>query len=136
MVINIIMSSASLRTGESWTPVCLAHLSANAFAYAYISFVEDLDVGVVFISTSSESEQFYAISQQASNVKKSLANSGCLKAVVEAMNNSPIDVGVVSADEASQAGGLAKKSLLPPLPSGEWRLLDGIIHAAYFVPAL
>merc|ERR1719330_1148026 len=53
MVINIIMSSASLRTGESWTPVCLAHLSANAFAYAYISFVEDLDVGVVFISTSS-----------------------------------------------------------------------------------
>ena len=40
MVVNIIMSSASLRTGESWTPVCLSQYNDKGFAYAYISFIE------------------------------------------------------------------------------------------------
>ena len=58
MVVNIIMSSASLRTGESWIPVCLSQYNDKAhclkqfasvanmnlcfqgFAYAYISFIE------------------------------------------------------------------------------------------------
>lgn len=30
MVVNIIMSSASLRTGESWTPVCLSQYNDKA----------------------------------------------------------------------------------------------------------
>merc|ERR1712070_929440 len=29
-----------------------------------------------------------------------------------------------------------KKALLAPFPAGQARLLDGIIHAAYFVPSL
>jgi len=136
MIINIIMSFASLGSGESWTPVCLAHLRDTAFAYAYISFMEDLAVGCVFISTSSESEQFYAISQQASNIKRSLQSSGCLATVIEAMSHCPIDLRSVNADDGVKGGGPVKKTILAPPPSGEWRLLDGIIHAAYFVPSL
>merc|ERR1711920_1219886 len=90
MVVNIVMSSASLRTGESWTPVCLVHLSGTAFAYAYISFVEDTDLGVVFLSQANEGEQFYSISQQSANVKRTLKTSGCLDAVMEAGNHSPV----------------------------------------------
>merc|ERR1711896_125215 len=77
-IINLIMSSASLRNAESWTPVCLVHLNDKAYAYAYVTFVEDSDVGVVFLSTTSDGDQFHAISQQASTIKKTLKTSGCL----------------------------------------------------------
>lgn len=44
MVVNMIMSSASLRTGESWTPVCLSqyndkvhsHSASDICIYIYI----------------------------------------------------------------------------------------------------
>ncbi|CAK8997782.1 unnamed protein product [Durusdinium trenchii] len=76
MVVNIIMSSASLRTGESWIPVCLSRYNDKGFAYAYISFIEGSEIGVVFLSTASDGEQFYAISQQAAAVKETLQQLG------------------------------------------------------------
>jgi hypothetical protein len=134
-IINLIMSSASLRTVESWTPVCLVHLNDKAFAYAYISFVEESDVGVVFLSTSSEGEQFYAISQQAATIKKTLKTSGCLAAVTEAISCCPVTLGSTDDAIANAAARNTRKPLLAPFPIGQAKLLDGIIHAAYFMPA-
>jgi len=135
-LVNLIMSSASLRTAESWTPVCLAHLNPKAFAYAYISFVEDSDVGLVFLSTVSDGEQFYAISRHAATIKKTLKQSGCLTAVTEAVHCCPVDTRTVCSDDSrggSEKG--AKRSvILAPVPVGQLKLMDGIIHAAYFNP--
>lgn len=136
LLINLIMSSSSLRTAESWTPVCLANLNDKAFAYAYISFVEDTDVGVVFLSTAHDGEQFYAISQNATNIKRTLKVSGCLAAVEDSIKHCPIDLRASNTDDAPRADKSAKKALLAPFPAGQARLLDGIIHAAYFVPSL
>jgi len=137
MVINMIMSSASLRTGESWTPVCLPHLSDKAFAYAYISFIEGTEVGVVFLSTLSDGEQFYTISQQAATVKKTLATSGCLEHVGRGLGLCPIDVRVAGADDSSPRTERSARRTFPiPAPLGQWRLMEGVIHAAYFVPSL
>lgn len=154
MIVNIIMSSASLQSGESWTPVCLPHLNDKAFAYAYISFVEESDVGVVFLSTSSEGEQFHAISQQVANVKQTIRKS-CLEAVALAVGHCPIDFrsgggNPVQGDEGAsasggpaagqgQAGSPERPAGRPPLAisvPGQWRLLEGVIHAAYFIPTL
>jgi len=137
MVVNMIMSSASLRSGESWTPVCLQHLSDKAFAYAYISFIEGADVGVVFLSSDNVGEQFYAISKQAANVKRVLQSSGCLDAVVEAMQQCPVDLRAGSSEEGVRGQqGPARRTGLAPPPLGQFRLLGDIIHAAYFVPSL
>merc|ERR1712129_479581 len=151
-VVNMIMSSASLRTGESWTPVCLPHLSDKAFAYAYISFIEGTEVGVVFLSTLSDGEQFYTISQQAATVKKTLATSGCLEHVGRGLGLCPIDLRAAGADDSSPRSerhaphlGLfarmksrrsARRTFPIPAPLGQWRLMEGVIHAAYFVPSL
>merc|ERR1712217_113007 len=108
----------------------------GAFAYAYISFVEDSDVGVVFLSQSSDGEQFYSISQQSANVKNTLKSSGCLNAVNEAENHSPVDLMASSTNEAYRTERTGRRGLLAPVPSSQWRLLDGVIHAAYFVPSL
>lgn len=136
-VVNLIMSSRQLRTGESWTPVCLVHLSDKAFAYAYISFIEGSEVGVVFLSSASDGDQFYAISQHASIIKKTLQKSGCLDAVSSAVDRCPIDFRMAALAEAgSRADRSGKRSLLASCPPAQWKLLEGIIHAAYFVPSL
>ncbi|CAE8693545.1 unnamed protein product [Polarella glacialis] len=143
MVVNMIMSSASLRTGESWTPVCLSRYNDKAFAYAYISFLEGSDVGVVFISMASDGEQFYAISQQAALVKKALQQPSCTDAIAEALANSPIDlrttsIAGVGSREAWESQGVAagskipRQSLIAPVPQGQTSLLEGVIHAAYY----
>eukprot|EP00933_Yihiella_yeosuensis_P045368 TRINITY_DN4073_c0_g2_i6.p1 TRINITY_DN4073_c0_g2~~TRINITY_DN4073_c0_g2_i6.p1 ORF type:complete len:410 (+),score=63.57 TRINITY_DN4073_c0_g2_i6:417-1646(+) len=149
MVVNIIMSSASLRTGESWTPVCLTRFNDKGFAYAYISFIEGSDVGVVFLSTASDGEQFYAISQQATAVKKSIQQPACWEALGESQAFSPIDLqsspatgasSPSSGKESAEASGTSankassRRALLAPPPSGvQFPLLEGIIHASYYV---
>jgi len=136
-LVNLIMSSASLRTGESWTPFCLVHLSDKAFAYAYISYVEGVDVGLVFLSTASDGDQFYEISKQASKIKQTLQKSGCLDAAANAMERCPIDFrAAAAADVGSKGDRSGKKSLLASCPPAQWRLLESTIHAAYFVPSL
>lgn len=137
MLLNLIMSSASLRTGESWTPICLVHLSDKAFAYAYISFVEESDVGVVFLSTASDGEQFYSISQQAANIKRTLKRTGCLSAIIDAMERCPLDLRTCCTDDAVRSDRTSvRRTLLAPSPAGQWRLLAGIIHAAYYIPSM
>ncbi|CAJ1419762.1 unnamed protein product, partial [Effrenium voratum] len=136
MVVNIIMSSASLRTGESWTPVCLSQYNDKGFAYAYISFLEGSEVGVVFLSTASDGEQFYAISQQAAAVKEALRQPGVLECIDEAVAVSPIDLAEKASSPAASPGPLPlRRSLLVP-STGQWQLLEGVIHAAYYVPGL
>eukprot|EP00928_Gymnodinium_smaydae_P014778 TRINITY_DN15431_c0_g1_i1.p1 TRINITY_DN15431_c0_g1~~TRINITY_DN15431_c0_g1_i1.p1 ORF type:complete len:648 (-),score=157.71 TRINITY_DN15431_c0_g1_i1:49-1992(-) len=144
-VVNLIMSSASLRSGESWTPLCLVSLNQMAFAYAYISYIEGTDVGVVCLSTAADGDQFYAISQQAALLKKSLLKSGCLEAVEGALARCPIDfreesaAGAASASESAAASGprrSKRRALLAPWPPAQYKRLELIIHAAYFVPPL
>jgi len=134
MIINMIMSSA-LKAAESWTPVCLANLNNKAFAHAYISFIEDSDVAVVFLSQISDGEQFYALSQQATNIKRTLASTGCLAAVKDAISHCPIDLHSASADEVHRSERPARKTLLAPIAPGQLQLLDFVIHAAYFIPS-
>lgn len=144
MVVNIIMSSASLRTGESWTPVCLSQYNDKGFAYAYISCIEGSEVIVVFLSTASDGKQFYAISQQAALVKETLRQPSCMEHIEEAIATSPIDLvacqGAASPSDASpgvrsSVPGAPRRLNLAPI-AGQWQLLDGIIHAAYYLPGL
>jgi len=132
-ILNLICSSASLRTGESWTPLCLAHLNDKAYAYAYISFIEDSDVGVVFLSMNAEGDQFYAISQQAQGIKRTLKTSGCLTAINDSIASCPISLRASTTDERGDKS--SRKIPLAPFPAGQAKLLDGVIHAAYYVPS-
>lgn len=163
MVINFIMSSASLRTSESWAPICMPHYNSKAFARAYVTFIQDTEIGVVFLSAGHEDEQFYAISQQAAEVKLALERSGVLEDVREALAHCPVCLATSACGISSASGGAAapgsepsasptgsfgtgsfsmprersvRRSLLAPAPAGQWRLLEGIIHAAYYIPSL
>lgn len=61
LLINLVISSPSFRSGESWTPVCLPSVSTDAFVYAYVQF---LTPEIAYISLSQSSETFYQISSE------------------------------------------------------------------------
>lgn len=68
LLTNLVISSTSMRSTESWTPVCLPCLSAGAFVYAYVQYLSE-DVAYVCVSLSPESSHFHAISHHAAAVK-------------------------------------------------------------------
>jgi hypothetical protein len=71
MLISLVISSTSLRSSESWTPLCLPTLSHEAFVYAYVQFLT-ADVSFVCISLSPDNNNFYAISNHAEVVRLKL----------------------------------------------------------------
>lgn len=78
LLTNLVISSTSMRSTESWTPVCLPCLSSGAFVYAYVQYLTE-DVAYVCVSLSPDSSNFHAISNHAAVVKADLSvgtNSG------------------------------------------------------------
>jgi hypothetical protein len=53
LLLNTIETSATLRTAETWLPICLPKFNAAGFVHAYISFVLE-DVGLVFVSADRD----------------------------------------------------------------------------------
>ncbi|KAK4689819.1 vacuolar fusion protein MON1, partial [Tremellales sp. Uapishka_1] len=53
LLLNTLASSQTLRSQETWLPICLPKFNPAGFVHAYISFVLD-DVGLVFVSADRE----------------------------------------------------------------------------------
>jgi hypothetical protein len=53
LLLNTIETSSTLRTAETWLPICLPKFNAAGFVHAYISFVLE-DVGLVFVSADRD----------------------------------------------------------------------------------
>lgn len=82
-----------------------------------------------------DGDQFYSISQQAQTIKQTLKTSGCLNAIAESIQSCPIDLRSTTVDEGAKNDKAAnKKACLLPYPVAQAKLLDGVIHAAYFLP--
>ena len=73
LLINLVISSTSLHSGESWTPVCLPSVSTEAFVYAYIQFFSR-EVAYICLSLNPENDNFHAISNHGQQVKSALGN--------------------------------------------------------------
>lgn len=128
LVLNLILSSASQRSEDLcfWAPLCLAHLSPRAFAYGFIQFVNDTNVGILFLSTASDGDHFYSISHQASQLKNALLANNALGTILLSAQECPVSL------KAVQKRG--KHVLGPALAGPSAHLLDLIIHGAFFVP--
>ena len=54
----LIMSSDSLRSGESWVPICLPGISSEGFLQLYCNFVTTDKFGIIFVTESQEQKYF------------------------------------------------------------------------------
>lgn len=96
LLINLVISSTSMRSSESWTPICLPSISSEAFVYAYVQFFTG-DVSYVCISLSPDNANFYAISNHAESIKSRVTEgdqSGELKTVNLWESKTPLSLSV------------------------------------------
>ena len=54
----LIMSSDSLRNGESWVPICLPGISSEGFLQLYCNFVTTNKFGILYVTESQEQKYF------------------------------------------------------------------------------
>jgi len=54
----LIISSDSIRTGESWVPICLPGISSEGFLQLYCNFVTTDKFGIIFVTESQEQKYF------------------------------------------------------------------------------
>ena len=54
----LIMSSDSLRNGESWVPICLPGISSAGFLQLYCNFVTTNKFGILYVTESQEQKYF------------------------------------------------------------------------------
>lgn len=53
LLLNTLATSTTLRTVDTWLPLCLPKFNPAGFVHAYISFIAE-DVGLVFISADRD----------------------------------------------------------------------------------
>ena len=84
-LINAILSSTALRSGENWTPFCLPSLDSRAFLHAYILFPKP-GISIVFLSADGDSETFMALSRHAQAAVNTLEISGAMKEISDSLH--------------------------------------------------
>jgi hypothetical protein len=53
LLLNTLDASPTLRSSESWLPMCFPKFNPAGFVHAYVSYVME-DVGLVFVSADRE----------------------------------------------------------------------------------
>lgn len=102
LLINLVVSSSSMRAAQSWTPVCLPSLSSEAFVYGYVQYLSS-EVVHVAISASPDNENFYAMSKHGEFLRAFFASTTDLETVAEWDLKCPLTVsGVPELDGGSE----------------------------------
>lgn len=90
LLLNTLKSSATLRTVETWLPICLPKFNPAGFVHAYISFVRE-DVGLVFIS--ADRDAFESLCAWRAAVVDTLNKDGALDRIEASIKSHAYSVG-------------------------------------------
>jgi len=93
LLINLVTSSNSLKSGESWTPVCLPNLSQEAFVYAYVQYFSN-DVVYFSVCADPDNSNFHSLSKHCQRVREVLEFSPDIATILEWSQRCPLRLGV------------------------------------------
>jgi len=86
---NFVSNSQSLRSSESWTPICLPKFSDKGYLYAYVCYIAE-NLCLVLMTTDSASFQKLRDSKQ--KMLLGLQKKNCIENLEEAIANSQLDI--------------------------------------------
>ncbi|WWC87062.1 uncharacterized protein L201_001947 [Kwoniella dendrophila CBS 6074] len=92
LLLNTLASSSTLRSSETWLPICFPKFNPAGFVHAYISYVTE-DVGLVFVS--ADREAFEDLRSWKSIVLEKLENDRTLAKITEAIPLHPYTVSAI-----------------------------------------
>ena len=96
LILNVVNSSTSFRTNESWSPICLPQFNEKGFMHSYVTYIAE-DICLLLISTKGDS--FYELSECAKKILLGLEVNNCLVEIEAALQSSRYTVEEVGSPE-------------------------------------
>ncbi|KAM3962218.1 LOW QUALITY PROTEIN: vacuolar fusion protein MON1 homolog [Aphomia sociella] len=84
LLFNLVRSSESFKTAESWTPICLPKFDATGFLHGHVSYISD-DCQACLLLLTVQRDAFF-LSQAKHTIAEKLRRSNCLVAINDALN--------------------------------------------------
>ena len=78
LIQNLIIHSDSLKSSESWVPICLPGISAEGYLQLYCNFTH-AKLGIIFITENQENEYFLKFSSQSEKILEEIENKGLME---------------------------------------------------------
>lgn len=82
MLMNFVNSSTSMKSSETWTPICVPGISSKKYLYAYIDFLAG-NLCLIMICTGQD--QFFDCSKSKHNILTSLIQGHLLEPLISSM---------------------------------------------------
>jgi len=89
ILMNFVSNSQSLRSSESWTPICLPKFSDKGYLYAYVCYIAE-NLCLVLMTTDHQS--FPKLRDSKQHILTGLEKKNCLESINEAIANSELDI--------------------------------------------
>ncbi|KAJ3296088.1 Vacuolar fusion protein mon1b [Borealophlyctis nickersoniae] len=89
LIVNMINSSTSFRSVESWTPICLPKFNNRAFLHTYICFLGQ-DLGLVLLSTDRDA--FFELSEYKQRIVEGLEQANLVDQISDAIRADPYSI--------------------------------------------
>jgi hypothetical protein len=90
LIQNLIFSSPSLKSTESWVPICLPGISDVGYLQLYSNFVEEY-VGIVFITQGQEHSYFIKFSESSQIIYENGLKNNLIEPINNAINKKGVD---------------------------------------------
>ena len=84
LVQNLIFSWESLRTTESWVPICLPGISEDGYLQLYCKFTEE-NIGVCFLTEKMDSEYFMKFMNQNNQIYDALLQQNLIQKILKSI---------------------------------------------------
>lgn len=85
LIFNLVNSSESFKTAESWTPICLPKFDASGFLHGHVSYLaEDCQACLLLLTT--DRDLFFPLSEAKQKIVDKMRRSNCLESINESMN--------------------------------------------------
>jgi len=63
LIFNLVYSSESFKSAESWTPICLPRFDSGAFFHAHVSYVDEDSLQCCLLLLTVDRESFFTLSE-------------------------------------------------------------------------
>ncbi|XP_046481985.1 vacuolar fusion protein MON1 homolog [Neodiprion pinetum] len=98
LIQNLVASSESFKTVESWTPICLPKFDPNGFMHGHVSYLAE-DCQACLLLLTVDKDVFYSLSDAKQKIVEKLRRTNCLEAINESMNKASITTAEIGLPE-------------------------------------
>ncbi|XP_042895064.1 protein SAND [Parasteatoda tepidariorum] len=133
IVMNLISSSESFKSVETWLPICLPKFDSSGFLHAHISYVDD-DCKTCLLLLSVDKDQFFELKECRNKIVERLKKYFCMEAIEKSVYSKGYSVSQVGITEVrhflyksrSTAQYTAPRLEAPYVTDDDWNHLFGL----------